>query len=383
MPITSTTYTTVQRDRTGGFDPMYGQPLVATLHKSATEALAAPVTINATYEGIEPNTTLLQSCNITAAAPLSLNLSITNYAHGVNPYKWVAFQAASDPAHALADTNITGSESADSITLSAREIVRFGILASLVAKAQSRGTVNLGGGDDTYTASSLVDSAAFNFWQQPNRGYALTIHGAKVDLGTGNDTLNASAVFNGVLQGNASAVSHSTVLLGDGNDKATITAATNTPKSGLEIFALQYSTLDAGAGNDDVLIGSARDARALLGDGDDILTRPGYYGSSGCQFDGGAGADRLVLPDTAYTQLDAARKAHFDTLYGTGGTFARAGMTAEQAHFARLFDIQNGGLGSTAPTNTAFIWEGSTFTSFEQISVAGGVFDTATRSFLA
>lgn len=382
MTITSTTYSTVQRDKTGGFDPMYGLPLVATLHNGITEALAAPVTIRATYEGIEPKTTLLQSCNLTAAAPLSLDLSITNYAHGANPYKWAAVRPASDPAHALSYTTVTGSESADSITLSASEIVRFGVFSSLVAKAQSRGSVSLGGGDDTYTASALVDSSAFNFWRQPNRGYALAIHGAKVDMGTGNDTLNASAVFNGVLQGNAAAVSHSTVLLGDGDDRASITATSQTPQTGLEIFALQYSTLDAGAGNDDVLIGSARDARALLGDGDDILTRPGYYTNDRCQFDGGAGADRLVLPDTVYTRLDAARKARTDTFYGPGGRLSRAGMTAEQAHFARSFDIQNGGLGSTAPADGSFVWQGSTFTSFEQISVAGGVFDTTTRSFL-
>ena len=383
MPITSTTYSVVQRDRAGGFDPVSGLPLVAALHTGVTEALSAPISINATYEGIEPRTTLLRSCSITATAPLSLALSITNYAHGVNPYKWASFRSAADPAYALEYTIVTGTESADSVSVTASEIVRFGVLASLVAKAQSHGSVSLAGGDDTYVATGLVDSSAFNFWQSPNVGYALTVHGARIDLGTGNDTFAATASFNGVLSGNCSAVSHSTVLLGDGNDKATLTASTATPVTGLEVFALQYSTLDAGAGNDDLIIGSARDARVMLGDGSDNLTRGGVNGWGRNIVDGGAGVDRLTLPDTTYTALDATRKATVNINYGSGGVFSRPGMTAEKAYFARSFDIQNGGLGSVAPVSASFAWNGSTFTNFEQIAVAGGIFDTATRNFVA
>ena len=72
-----------------------------------------------------------------------------------------------------------------------------------------------------------------------------------------------------------------------------------------------------------------------------------------------------------------------ESMYGEGGALGRKGLNAEQAYFARQFDIQNQQLGSSGNDNSdSFKWQGGTFTNIEQIAVADAVFDTSTSSFL-
>jgi hypothetical protein len=347
-----------------------------------------PVSINLHHTAYAPDTTAFRSSSITSAnGPLDLSLNLTNLADGFNVNKWVIFRAPADPAIGFSRSTITGTSLDDRLAINVKEIVNFGYLESLVAKGFEGGTINMGAGNDSLSITTQVDSTKFQHFLYGVRGTSIAARGT-IDMGSGDDTVSLTAKANAVTWGEAIAF-QGKMNLGDGNDRASFITDITGSKSGTESFGMQYSTVDAGAGDDDILIGTMRDSRINLGDGNDSLT---CYGSQSqtdflrSTIDGGAGIDQLVINTSRWDELVAAkdsRLGQLESLYGQGGAFGRQGLSAEQSYFARQFDIQNKQLGSVGNDRSdSFTWQGGTFTNIEQIAVAGAIFDTSTSSFI-
>ena len=354
-----------------------------TLYENGSYVVDQPTSISVTHEAFAPSTNLFVRSTITSDAnPMDLSLSLVNNAVGVNPDKWALIRPVSDPAYGLQNTTITGSDQNDTLTISVKESVSMGYLRDIKSVGMRASTIDMGDGDDNVSISAQTDSSNYMHFRNTVRGTATGARG-NIDMGSGKDVLTVYSKVEDTTIGTAIGF-QGKATLGDGNDFASFIAETKGLRRG-QAHGLYQATVDAGLGDDEILIGSAYRSSVDLGDGNDQIiayNRDTTY--QGSTIDGGAGIDRLVLNDTRWDALEEQnRTARLERIYGEGGALGREGLTAEQSYFARTFDIQNQQIGSVGNDNSdSFKWMGGTFENIEQIAVAGGVFDTSTSSFV-
>ena len=155
-------------------------------------------------------------------------------------------------------------------------------------------TVTMGSGDDTIEVDDIRENATVNTGAGDDTISVNEINGdANVSMGDGADTLN----IDGYVGGDA------TVDTGAGDDT-------------LNVARLQESAkVDTGSGDDIVVVDNVSsgfdDGSVGLGEGDDTLIINDSLSGTDAKFDGGDGADKLVLTNVDKEHWDAGIHENF------------------------------------------------------------------------
>ena len=327
-----------------------------------TVNLSEDFSFGITASGFKPRAYAARNSTFNLSGDLTGSFSATTHSSGDflrSGYRPGGFGGGGCPPWAMYRSKVYGDDGAQSLSFTAEahtNVTRPD--GSIYSYGVDRSTLSLGGGDDSVS----IESTAFAVRNRPiywrGRGW--------------------SRVYQDVTEAHARGVQYSTIDMGTGDDDLTITANHEVegydPVTGVEVnrrsdaISLDRSTIRMGDGNDSLTLSGngvhARYSTVDMGAGDDVLTMGGKYAEiQRNTFKGGEGFDQVVLTSDHYSDRFEQGRA--------------------QALFARTFDIQNGQLGTVGnDVSASFKYNGNTFEGFEQIAVAGGVFDTTTSSFV-
>jgi Ca2+-binding RTX toxin-like protein len=191
-----------------------------------------------------------------------------------------------------------------------------GKAASLLPTAAVRSiTVNLGGGDDSFTLNRLVnqyDPSPFNPSHSSPNNYLGVLKSVTVNAGDGNDKIDlSSSPAPATVHGDSG---NDTISGGSGNDTLVGGSGADVMYGnggddvlyGAETVAYGYSdggnTMYGGAGNDRLYGGNG--GNFLSGDAGNDSLYGGQFGTTGVnQMFGGAGADRFLVRDERYSAV--------------------------------------------------------------------------------